>query len=281
MNGPRSERSADESDGTRGRADSKGDQTAGRGARDGPTSRRRRKSRTVRGSIRRALSADGGIALLARDAVTVVVIVSILGGLLFAVSGIWPPLVAIESPSMEPNANVGDMVFLVDDDRFVGEGAVDDTGVVPADRGAGTDHETFGEPGDVIVFEPNGDASQTPIIHRAHFWVEEGDDWVAMGESAYAPSSATDCERVSSCPAAHDGFITKGDNNNNYDQFSPDGVSDVVKPDWVVGKGAVRIPWLGHVRLAFESALAVSGAAVSLSAITGAAAFASTRRRNV
>ncbi|MEY7851925.1 S26 family signal peptidase [Natrarchaeobius sp. A-rgal3] len=270
MNGPRSGGSADGSDGTRDNSDS-GDE---------PTPRKRRKNRSVKETLRRATSADSGVALLARDAVTVVVIVSIVGLLMFAVSGIWPPLVAIESPSMEPNANVGDMVFLVGDDRFVGDGAVDETGVVPADRGVGTDHETFGEPGDVIVFEPNGDESQTPIIHRAHFWVDEGDDWVAMGDPEYAPSAATDCELVSSCPAAHDGFITKGDNNDHYDQFSPDGVSDVVKSEWVVGKGALRIPWLGHVRLTFESALAVSGTAASLSAIVGAATFSSASRRN-
>ncbi|THE65735.1 S26 family signal peptidase [Salinadaptatus halalkaliphilus] len=210
------------------------------------------------GIVRWLVLTDNGSVALVRDVVTILVLVGVVGGLLFAISGTWPPLVAVESPSMEPNVGEGDLVFVVDDDRFVGDDPAGDTGVVPLENGAGGTHETFGQPGDVVIFEPNGDPTETPIIHRAHYWVEEGENWVDTKADADT-LAGNSCSDLATCPAPHDGFITKGDNNPNYDQIQGSGAeTTVVDPDWIVGKGSIRVPWLGNVRLAFESLFATS-----------------------
>jgi signal peptidase len=88
----------------------------------------------------------------------------------------------------------------------------------------------------------------TPIIHRARFWVNESENWVANGKADPAHlGSAESCGQLSQCPAPHAGFITKGDANGRYDQVS--GLSEPVKPAWVVGTAEFRIPWLGNIRL--------------------------------
>ncbi|GAB3678517.1 S24/S26 family peptidase [Halopiger thermotolerans] len=201
------------------------------------------------GIVRWFLRTDEESVVLARDVVSSVAIVAVIGLLLFGVSGIWPPLVAVESGSMVPNMQKGDLIFIVDNERFAGDAAVEGTGVVPLERAQESGYDKFNRPGDVIVYEPNGNEYEVPVIHRAHFWVEEGENWVAEADEDIV--GGVTCEQVRTCPAPHDGFITKGDANSGYDQFGS-GVSTVVKPEWVTGKAMFRIPWLGHIRLAFD-----------------------------
>ncbi|WP_135535186.1 S26 family signal peptidase [Halostella pelagica] len=188
-------------------------------------------------------SDNEGVAAL-RDLLSTMAIVALVGLLLFAVSGIWPPLVAVESGSMEPHMEKNDLVFIVDEDRFAGDGAVH--GVVTYQRGIETDERSFGSYGDVIVFKPNGDEG-IPIIHRARFYVEKGENWVSDANESHIRGDT--CEEVRNCPAPHDGFITKGDDTPYYDQVA--GRTTVVKPKWIEGRAEVRIPWLGWIRLQF------------------------------
>lgn len=192
-----------------------------------------------------------------RDILTSVMIVLAIGAVLFTVSGIWPPMVAVESGSMEPNMERGDLIFLIDNERFTPDEAVvvdgASTGVVPADVAESTDRTKFGSYGDVIVFRPNGNAGQIPIIHRAMFFVEEDEDWYDRADPD-AVGGADDCSELHHCPAPHAGFITKGDNqrtNANYDQASR--LSAPVRPGWIVGTAELRVPYLGHVRLLFST----------------------------
>ena len=186
--------------------------------------------------------------LFTRDVVSSVLAVALLGMYLFAISGVWPPMVAIESGSMEPNMEVNDLVFLMETERFQPEEAHRDTGVVTAAIGSETGYGTYGGDGDVIVFEPDGNGNTTPIIHRAMFWVEEGENWCELAEPRYLGSLDTDDE---DCIAPNDGFITKGDNNNRYDQASVQ-AERPIKPEWVVGTAEARIPRLGWFRLRFQ-----------------------------
>ncbi|MWV41826.1 S26 family signal peptidase [Natrialba sp. INN-245] len=204
------------------------------------------------GIVRWFLGTEDGTVVFVRDILSSVAIVAVIALILFGISGIWPPLVAVESGSMEPNMERGDLVFVVDDDRFVGDEAVDGTGVVTLENGENGDHEKFGQAGDVVVFKPDGSDHRTPIIHRAHFWVDEGENWVdTKAENEYVGDAT--CAEVPTCPAPHDGFVTKGDANSGYDQYRGGAQTDVVSPDWVTGKAMIRVPWLGHVRLFFDS----------------------------
>ncbi|MFC7248929.1 S26 family signal peptidase [Halomicroarcula sp. GCM10025324] len=188
--------------------------------------------------------AGGAVGHLVTDVGNAVVAVALVGLFLFAVSGVWPPLVAIESPSMTPNIETGDMVFVMEPERFAGPDARH--GVVTAAAGDATGYVAFGRSGDVIVFRPDGDRQATPIIHRAMLWVDVGENWYDRADPN-AVGTAGDCDALRNCPAPHSGFVTQGDFNTEYDQVGT--TSTVVRPSWVVGTGEVRLPGLGWLRL--------------------------------
>ncbi|WP_276259431.1 S26 family signal peptidase [Haloglomus litoreum] len=191
---------------------------------------------------------DHGAVVYIREVVSSVALVLLVGLLLFAISGLWPPMVAVESGSMNPHMQRGDLVFVMEEHRLAAGAAYEDTGVVPYRTGERTGYRKFQLPGDVIVYNPDGRTTVTPIIHRARFWVNESENWVANGKAQPEHlGTAESCGQLSQCPAPHAGFITKGDANGRYDQVS--GLSEPVKPAWVVGTAEFRIPWLGNIRL--------------------------------
>lgn len=191
------------------------------------------------------------------DLVSSISAVVLVGALLFATSGVWPPLVAIESESMTPNIHVGDLVFVMEEERFPGDAQHGDTGVVTAHAGRDGGYTKFHRTGDVIVFAPHGDNKTTPIIHRAMFWVDEDENWYDEANPNYV-GAARNCDQLANCPAPHAGFVTKGDFNNQYDQVV--NRTSPVKPGWVVGTAEVRVPWLGCIRLSATGAAGRSGA---------------------
>jgi signal peptidase len=183
--------------------------------------------------------------MVLRDALGTVLLLSLVGLVLFSLSGLWPPLVAIESGSMEPEMSRGDMVFIAEEHRYAEDYAHADTGVVTVTIGATELHREFGGSGDVIVYRPNGHTDRTPIIHRAHFWVNGSENWYSKANPAFIEGN--NCTAIPNCPAPHEGFITKGDANAHYDQVI--GHSGPVRPEWVIGTAEVRIPYIGYVRL--------------------------------
>lgn len=189
-------------------------------------------------------------ATFAWDVLIGVIIIALLVLVLFALSGVWPPFVAIESGSMEPNMNEGDLVFLVDEDRYVSHSGGGETGLITHEEGKEIGHIAFGKPGHVVVFDV-GDGS-TPIIHRLHLWVEEGENWYERANPDYL-GPAESCEDLVMCPAPYDGYITKGDANDNYDQINNN--IEIVKPEWIEGRAAIRIPYLGKLRLSLSASL--------------------------
>jgi signal peptidase len=185
-----------------------------------------------------------GILMWIREMLSSVAIVLVIGLILFGVSGVWPPMVAVESGSMEPNMEVGDLVFVTEPGRLAPDAADNDIGVVTHDAGEAVDYRTFGSYGSVVIYRPPG-RTASPIIHRAMFHVEEGENWYDRADDRYL--NAAGCGELAHCPAPHDGFITLGDNNAEYDQAS--GLAAPVRADWVTGVARVRVPYLGYVRL--------------------------------
>jgi signal peptidase len=213
-----------------------------------------------------------------RDIGGSVFVVLLIGGILFGVSGVWPPMVAIESPSMEPHIQTGDLVFVMEEHRFSGDAAImyngESTGVVPYQVGKQTGYKTFGSYGDVIVYKPDGSDAATPIIHRARFWVNDSENWYDKANESFL-GAADNCKELAYCPAPHAGFITKGDNNETndlYDQVA--GISEPVKPKWIIGTAEFRIPWLGYIRLG-ASAMGGVGTRLGIS-LAGAAVIGGT-----
>ncbi len=170
---------------------------------------------------------------LLRDLLVVVLIVAVTGIGLFAISGTWPALIAVESGSMEPNMTTYSLVFVVDKNRFGGWQTQEEAITSGAEL-------TFNGYGNVIVYRSNGMTGVTPIIHRAinRITAEEAvTDWGFTGD------------------AAHAGVITKGD--NPVTNFVPDQASyskrygrmQPVKEEWIVGKAVFAIPLIGWVPL--------------------------------
>ncbi|SNZ14898.1 signal peptidase, endoplasmic reticulum-type [Natronoarchaeum philippinense] len=192
---------------------------------------------------------DSEAVIVFKDVASSVGIVLVIGLLLFGISGVWPPLVAIESGSMNPHMQKGDLVFIMQEDRLTPDAAVEGTGIVTYQQGKETGYSTFGSYGDVIVFQPNGQ-DRTPIIHRAMFYVEEGENWYEKANESHI--EADSCEEINACSAPHSGFVTKGDNPQTNQQYDQVNQYQIVKPEWIQGTAEVRIPWLGCIRLEFS-----------------------------
>ncbi|MFB6196999.1 MAG: S26 family signal peptidase [Halobacteriaceae archaeon] len=188
--------------------------------------------------------ADHPGVVFVREALSSAIVVLLIGLILFAASGVWPPLVAVRSGSMEPNLHRGDLVFIMDENRLVPGPAIE--GVVTYQMGKEIDYQTFGDYGNVIIFDPPTRRGP-PIIHRARMYVQKGENWVKRARSEFLYSRG--CDEVPYCPAPYAGFITKGDNNPTYDQTSPGLHIPIVKPSWITGTAEFHVPYLGYVRL--------------------------------
>ena len=194
--------------------------------------------------VRRLWTAESGPLFFLREVATSAGAVLLVGLLLFGVSGVWPPMVAVESGSMEPHMHKGDLVFITEPGRYTPDAAYGSTGVVTAESGAEIGYRSFGGEGSVVVYDDPGQAGP-PIIHRAQFYVDAGENWYDRPDPEYV--SADSCRELRNCPAPHAGFITKGDANGRYDQAS--GIASPVRSSWITGIARLRIPYLGWVRL--------------------------------
>jgi len=196
----------------------------------------------------------------AREILWVVVVIAGIALVLYLASGTWPAVVAIESESMVPHMDVGDLVFVVSADRY-GEVQTWESG-----RDAG--YQKFEDYGDVLIYAPNGAKSSLipllgrgvhPIIHRAMGTTAEGTGIpvyyyffrgqssptqylpVSIQENTWVLEDGTIVARIvngsivpdtgnitpndgyiliSDQVAKNGGYLTKGDNNFRSDQGS-------------------------------------------------------------
>ncbi len=196
------------------------------------------------------LSEDPKIAFV-REILFVLLTVGAVVALLLLVCGTWPAVVTIESESMVPNMNVGDLVLVVAPDRFgTLESRYGNLSHYLSDQPTGK--EKFTLEGDVIIYRPNGNTDLHPIIHRALFYAdsEEQIPVTIGGKKALYTTQ-------------HGGYITKGDNNPTIDQIGWSdyrglgGPLEPVKSDWIIGKAFVKVPYVGYIPLHIKEVIII------------------------
>ena len=197
--------------------------------------------------------------------------------LTFAYSGNWPPMVVIESGSMEHDNNslyaepgythlgtidTGDLVIVKEAEK---------KDIVTYLEGKDTGYKKYGDYGDVIVYYKNGIREKdgqpvTPVIHRAMFWVEvdvENKTYHVpeVGRTFYNKidlGQFGDDKLVGTIEGQvlqNSGYVTKGDSTGNPhpDQMTHFDINgnkvQPVEPDWVVGMARGELPWFGLIKL--------------------------------
>lgn len=225
--------------------------------------------------------------LWARELFLAFGLVALLLGSMWIATGMFPPLVVVESGSMMHESedssigviDPGDLVLVMNPER---------SDVVTYVEAIDPSHEDFGHKshgmfGDVIVFRKNGDSS-TPVIHRAIAkavsnssggWDIPGTDirnaeTITMEIDYKCPYHGGDYNlRLVNWTPFNEGFLTSGDNrvtngckidqiyatgqdsrNGLRDQFG-NPVTEV-KDEWVIGVASSEIPWIGAIKLGFS-----------------------------
>lgn len=211
---------------------------------------------------------DAGVALL-------FVILVLLA--MFAYTGLWPPLVVVESNSMMHGEDNLSHIGTIDTGDLVLVKKVDKVSEVETYvDGLSSGHKTYGDYGDVVIYKRGGSDTITPIIHRAIIYLEinaDGQSYRSESLSS-APSdrwwtadAADTWDRLTSTlsithvgykdltvavdignmiSSHRSGFITKGDHNSQTDQYAR---GEPVDLTWIVGKARGEIPWFGLLKL--------------------------------
>ena len=126
---------------------------------------------------------------LVRELVLAAGMITLLVLAMWAHTGSMPPLVVVESNSMQHDSDgeigtidAGDLILVhsPDDNRIITFAEATDS------KSDYYGYESLGMEGDVIIYERNGESDSTPIIHRAIFEI-------SIGESVPAENQ-DDCE---------------------------------------------------------------------------------------
>ena len=226
-----------------------------------------------------------GVLGVVRDvAISAGIVVLILVSL-FAYTGVWPPMVVIESNSMM-HGNDSQVGVIDTGDLTLVKAINERQGVVTyVEATCATDPhhglKTYGDFGNVIIYRKNG-LAEIPVIHRAIAWIEYNASAsnppyryngnipdihvynvteftlnnvgyqkqnIRINLDAIFRSSA-----VSTSRAPHSGFVTHGDHNpQQVDQESlrvqQGSMVEPVKVGWVVGRAEGELPWFGLFKL--------------------------------
>ncbi len=115
-------------------------------------------------------SKDGWKSWVRDIAIAVIIMVVILASI-YLYTGVWPPLVVVESSSMQ-HSNSASYIGVIDTgDLVFVQVAPTRADVVTYLQGRATGYSTYGDYGDVIIFRLARDPGATPIIHRAIMYV--------------------------------------------------------------------------------------------------------------
>ena len=121
----------------------------------------------------RARTKYRGVILFLRDAGVALLFVILVLLAMFAYTGLWPPLVVVESNSMMHGEDNLSHIGAIDTGDLVLVKKVDSVSDVETYvDGLSSGHKTYGDYGDVVIYKRGGSNAVTPIIHRAIIYLE-------------------------------------------------------------------------------------------------------------
>ena len=206
-----------------------------------------------------------------------IVLLAIFAGL-YLYSGVWPPMVVVESGSMAHSSEKSYIGVIDTGDLVI---VRDQSSVMTYVEGYDDHYRKFGDYGDVVVYLRYGQEDSTPVIHRAivelvynaststfdvpslsdypqslwsHNGIQDGQWWGLGGVlELYDVGYRSQFIRVdlgALLVFEHGGFITKGDHNDLIDQNPQVPICrEPIERDWVIGLAKVEIPWFGLLKL--------------------------------
>ncbi len=211
-----------------------------------------------------------------KDIVISVIIVAIIFLSLYAYAQTWPPIVVIESGSMQ-HGDMSHIGTIDTGDIVIVKKVYSPEDVVSYVEGRMSGYKTYGDYGDVVIYKCNGRL----IIHRAILYLHwNGHEWKIRGfENGSYPSwlhvtrnyitidnvgyakkeIVINLQKLNPDKVGKEGFITMGDHNlaqyggSAYDQSSAGGFIPIcpklVNYNVIVGVARGEIPWFGAIKL--------------------------------
>jgi signal peptidase len=228
---------------------------------------------------------------LARDALVAGVIVAVILGGMYLYAGVWPPLVVVESSSMQHSDTTSSIGVIDTGDMVFQQAATTRDSVVSYLEGRVNGYATYSDYGDVIIFRRAGFA--TPIIHRAIMYISlhangtadvdnlrslPWDEWEATNANDQPTRNTVFLKTLTIRHMGFDhntnltfsfggipvtprvGFVTMGDNNLFHACQSIrancasgyDQISTIARLQDIEGKARGEIPWIGLIKLVVQ-----------------------------
>ena len=221
-----------------------------------------------------------------KDIVIAAVVIAVIMGSLYAYTGTWPPMVVVESESMQHSDDTSYIGVIDTGDIVLSKHVSSMSDITTYVQGRVNGYRTYGDYGDVIIYERYG-KQETPIIHRAVLylrWNQTGSfNVLELKNLTYGIDYTTDSGTWHGIRSEidiyhygyedktmmiyvsgllkyhHSGYITAGDHNIARNSRSVDQNSDIcpepVKFNWIVGKAEGELPWFGIIKLMFSGTL--------------------------
>lgn len=211
---------------------------------------------------------EDGHYTIVHDVVLACIIVVIIVCGIYLYTRTWPPVVVVESGSMQHSMDRSALGVIDTGDIVLVKRVDSERDITPWSVGKLDGHKTYGHYGDVIIYDKNGEGG-TPVIHRAIVFIRHNEteggvhyfdvpEWGIFHERTITYYiDDLDLQINYTPPRGHSGYLTKGDNpvtNRKIDQES--GITDAhgspvtqISVDWVIGVARGEVPWFGLIKL--------------------------------